>query len=838
MNNEKYMFLTDAQLKYEIEKCENCAEKPCKNACPAGCSPMDFILACKVGLPSDFRRAAARILTANPLGGVCGVTCPEKHCMSACVYKGLNTPVNIPAVQATIIETAKRLDVLPKLSKIQKNGKKIAVIGAGPSGLAAAVALGRLGYTITLLEQKEKPGGMCLLIPDARLPKEVIQSDIQFLLSRGDITLKLGVKTSDPLELLKQGFASVAVCTGLDTPFRLGIENEDLAVPGLVYLENPAQYPMTGKVAVIGGGATALDCAATAVANGAVSVELIALENLKEMPLTAKERQALLDYNIEISGRTRVTRIIKEGDAVAGLETIKVSLAPGKTFSLKNLSDIPGSQNTRREFQHMIVAIGAKPGFQKIDHPAIFYSGDYLNGPTTVVEAVASGKNTAAIIHQYLEKGEKLNIENPIKSAYILEGYNPRPVSLETDFFGRPIKSPFLLSAAPPSDGLEQMKAAYEAGWPGGIMKTAFDNLPIHIPAKYMHLFNPDTYGNCDNVSEHPLDRVRREVETLVKLYPDRLTMASTGGSVTGNDETDRQSWQGNTKKLESAGVMGIEYSLSCPQGGDGTEGDIVSQNAALTAKILDWIMEVSDPAIPKLFKLTGAVTSIAVIMNAIRQVLDKYPTKKAGVTLANTFPTIIFRKGNKTTWEEGIVVGMSGDGVTPISYLTLANAMSGASGIAISGNGGPMDYKAAADFLALGAKTVQFCTLVMKYGYPVIDHIEEGVSHLMQDRGIGSMKELIGRAQPKPVTDFMALSADKGISAVHEELCLSCGNCTRCPYLAVTLNTDKRPVTDASKCIGCGICTLKCFSGALYLRERTKEESAALIASGGSEPF
>jgi dihydropyrimidine dehydrogenase (NAD+) subunit PreA len=187
----------------------------------------------------------------------------------------------------------------------------------------------------------------------------------------------------------------------------------------------------------------------------------------------------------------------------------------------------------------------------------------------------------------------------------------------------------------------------------------------------------------------------------------------------------------------------------------------------------------------------------------------------------------MIFRNGNKPTWEEGIIVGMSGDGVTPISYLTLANAM--ASGIVISGNGGPMDYKAAADFLALGAKTVQFCTLVMKYGYPVIDHIEEGVSHLMQERGIGSMKELIGRAQPKPVTDFMALSAEKGISAVHEELCLSCGNCTRCPYLAVTLNTDRRPVTDASKCIGCGICTLKCFSGALYLRVRTKEEKAAL---------
>jgi NADPH-dependent glutamate synthase beta subunit-like oxidoreductase/dihydroorotate dehydrogenase/ferredoxin len=826
-NNDRNFFLTDAQLKYEAEKCENCEGKPCKDACPAQCSPMDFILAAKVGLPSDFRRAAARIFTANPLGGICGIVCPETHCMSACVYKDMNRAVNIPAVQATIIEKAKQLGVMPSFPGIEKNGKKVGIIGAGPSGLAAAAVLARLGYSVTLLEQKEKPGGMCLYIPRSRLPEEVIKSDIEYLLSIGDITLKTNAKIPGPLELLEQGFAAAAVCSGLDTPLGMGIDNEELAVPGLAYLENPGKYPMTGRVAIIGGGATALDCAITAMMNGAVSVELIALENLGEMPLTSHERRSLLDYNIEVSGRTRVTGIIKDKKNITGFKTIKVSLAAGKEFNLEDITDIPGSEGVRSDFQHVIIAIGAKSSFQKVDHPAVFYGGDLVNGPTTVVEAVASGKNIAAMVHSFLGQEEKPGTANPVKSSIIVNGYVSRPVSLETDFFGGPIKSPFLLSAAPPTDGLDQMKAAYEAGWAGGIMKTAFDNIPIHIPGKYMHLFNRYTYGNADNVSGHPLDRVCREVETLVKLYPDRLTMASTGGPVSGNDESDSRAWQGNTKKLESAGVMGIEYSLSCPQGGDGTEGDIVSQNAALTAKIIDWIMQVSDGAVPKLFKLTGAVTSIVPIMNAIKEVLDKYAGKKAGVTLANTFPTMMFRKGDKPAWEEGIVVGMSGDGVTPISYLTLANASR--AGVVISGNGGPMDYKAAADFLALGAKTVQFCTLVMKYGYPVIDHIEEGVSHLMFDRGIRSMAGLIGRALPQPITDFMDLPAKKSISDVHEELCLSCGNCTRCPYLAITLDEDKHPVTDASKCIGCGICTMKCFSGALYLRERTEEETAVL---------
>jgi dihydropyrimidine dehydrogenase (NAD+) subunit PreA len=631
-------------------------------------------------------------------------------------------------------------------------------------------------------------------------------------------------------DLLDRGFDAVAVCAGLELPLSLGIDNEDLAVPGLRYLANPAAYPMTDRIAVIGGGASALDCAVTAVERGGSRVELIALENLSEMPLTVRERQSLLDYDIHVSGRTRVTDILKDDGRIAGIKTINVTLAPGKEFNLDDITDIAGTECTRCEIRHVIVSIGAKPGVSRVENPAVFHAGDFVNGPTTVVEAVASGKNVATRIHAFLDEQPEPPIESPVKSVYALGGWNSRPVSLETDFFERKIASPFLLSAAPPTDGLDQMKAAYDAGWPGAIMKTAFDGLPIHIPAAYMHLFDEYTYGNCDNVSGHNLDRVCGEIEALIKTYPDRLTMASTGGSVTGDDAADRRSWQGNTRKLEAAGAMGIEYSLSCPQGGDGTEGDIVSQNAALTARIVDWIMEVSDPDVPKLFKLTGAVTSIVPIMAAIKKVLAEYPGKKAGVTLANTFPTMMFRPGEKKTWEEGIVVGMSGGGVLPISYLTIANAV--ASEVVISGNGGPMDYKAAADFLALGARTVQFCTLVMKYGYSVIDHIEEGVSHLMLDRGIGSMVELIGRALPGAITDFMDLSPAKAISAVHEDLCLSCGNCTRCPYFAITLDEDKHPVTDASKCIGCGICALKCFSGALYLRERSEEETAALKES------
>jgi dihydropyrimidine dehydrogenase (NAD+) subunit PreA len=342
-----------------------------------------------------------------------------------------------------------------------------------------------------------------------------------------------------------------------------------------------------------------------------------------------------------------------------------------------------------------------------------------------------------------------------------------------------------------------------------------------------MFAFSESTYANCDNVSGHSLERVCREIGKLRKEFPDRLTIASTGGPVTGNDENDRKGWQANTLKLERAGAMALEYSLSCPQGGDGTKGDIVSQDAELTAKIIDWVMQVSDPEVPKLFKLTAAVTAIYPIMDAIRQVFAKYPGKKGGVTLANTFPTLGFRKGEKPEWEEGVVVGMSGEGVIPISNLTLANVSK--MGITVSGNGGPMDYKAAADFLALGAKTVQFCTVVMKQGYGIIDELHSGLSHLMQARGISSVEELIGRALPNPITGFMELTPVKKISAVKKDLCQHCGNCTRCSYNAITLDKKKVPQINPEHCIGCSICAQKCFAGALYMRDRNKAEFAAL---------
>ncbi|MCX6923425.1 MAG: FAD-dependent oxidoreductase [Verrucomicrobia bacterium] len=816
---------TDAQLRAELNRCEYCEEKPCKAACPADCSPADFIMAARVGDKSDYRRAGVLIMGSNPLGWVCGVVCPDYFCMKACSRRAFDQPINIPAVQATVMKRAHEAG-LDSFKAPKWNGKRVAVIGAGPAGLAATSVLAQRGYRVTVYEQRKRLGGMMNLIPDFRLDKQVPRTDIKFIKGLGAVELQTGEAVANPDALL-QTHDAVIVSAGLNEPMRLNIPGEEYALSWQEYLENQQKITVAGKkVVILGGGAVAADCATTAKRHGALLVEMIYRRHQENMPLTAYERGLLLEYGIEISSCSRPLEITHIAKKVTGLRLARMILPKGKSPRPKNFVVNRKESPTFREFDVIISAIGGRSRMPIKQTKGIFYAGDMILGSATVIEAVATGKNAALEADAHI-RGQKLpRFKNRAKSHAVLEGLNLRPVPLETEFFGRKIRSPFLLSAAPHTDGYAQMRKAYEHGWSGGVMKTTFDNVPIHIPSEYMAVIGPSTYGNCDNVSGHPLDRVCQEVGRLVKEFPDRLTLASTGGPVTGRDDLDRAGWQSNTRKLESAGAMGVEYSLSCPQGGDGAQGDIVSQNAELAAKIIDWVMEASSENNPKLFKLTGAVTAIQPIIKRIQQVFARYPKKQAGVTLANSFPSLVLRKAENRRWEEGVVIGMSGEGVLPISYLTLAK-VSGM-GIAVSGNGGPMNYKAAANFLALGAQTVQFCTVVMKYGLGIVDELHSGLSFLMEERGFKSVKELIGSALPHPITDFMALSAIKNLPQVVAELCEHCGNCTRCPYQAITLNRKKVPLFDPALCIGCSLCAQKCFAGAISMRRRTARELAA----------
>ncbi len=419
--------MTHHQLQTELLRCEYCEEKPCKEACPVNCSPFDFIMAARQGNPSDIKRAAGEIMSSNPLGGVCGLVCPDRFCMAACSRKKFDGSINIPKVQATLVEMAKRLGGIPKFSTPILNGKKIAVIGGGPAGLGAASVLGQLGYAVDIFESRDCLGGMMNLIPEQRLDRDVIESDIEFLLSLGTIQAKTGIKVEDAKSLLAQGYDAVCVTTGLWKPIELGIDNEDLAIKMVDLLSNKQAHQFTGRVAVIGGGATAVDCAITARERGAAHVELFMLEKLSEMPLTPVERQELIDHDIEINGRIRVTRINTDGKDITGVETKKVELPEGTPFKPANVRDVYGTDTVRNDINTVVMAIGMRSFIAKEQVDGLFYAGDISNGPTTVVEAVAAGKNTAVEMDAWLKQQEKPEVKKATKSYFRLPGYNRCP---------------------------------------------------------------------------------------------------------------------------------------------------------------------------------------------------------------------------------------------------------------------------------------------------------------------------------------------------------------------------------------------------------------------------
>ena len=363
----------------ELSRCLGCKVKPCQKACPLGVSPHDFIEAAKNG---DYTEAAQKITSVNPLPQTCGLVCPDHFCQKACIRARIDTPIEIPCLQAHILQNAG----LPPLELPDTNGKTIAVIGGGPAGLGAIYELIISGYKVCLFEQSSALGGAARLIPDYRLPKDVLDKEIARLTTNDRVEVRLNTKITD-FKRIKEHYDGVILALGETTPRTLGVDGEECCIPYASYLKNPHKY-IGKKVAVTGGGEVALDCALTAKKCGCDCVEMFVRRRKADMRIMKRDFLDLEQYNIIIRDLSSITEIYKNDNDLA-LNTIKNRINDqGKAEPCSGTECILGG------YDLLIQALGATYPKENIPENYLI-AGDMTGNGGTIVQALASGKAAA-----------------------------------------------------------------------------------------------------------------------------------------------------------------------------------------------------------------------------------------------------------------------------------------------------------------------------------------------------------------------------------------------------------------------------------------------------------
>jgi glutamate synthase (NADPH/NADH) small chain len=432
--------LTPVQALIEASRCLMCEDPPCSKGCPAGIDIRGFIRKIRF----DNLRGGIRVLReANVFSGVCGRVCPtDALCEEQCRSQVLTEPINIAALQRFLTDY-EREQGARKPAPAPKRSQRVAVIGGGPAGLAAAHGLALLGYPVTVFEASPWLGGaMTSAIPAFKLPNDVIEAETDAIKQLG-VEFKLNSALGDGLTvdgLFEQGYDAVFVAVGLQKPFMLGIEGQDLkgirsALDLLAQANDLAvaePVKMGKRVVVIGGGSVAMTAACSVVRMGGEKITVVCLEAPNEMPAFGEDVEMAWEEGVEFITRARVVRFLNDGKGkVTGVEGVNIEWKePGK-YVPENAVDVKGSAFTI-PCDTVIVAIGQGPddsavkqfhglktnerGYLLVDdetlmtsRPGVFAGGDILHNPPsrTVVQAVAYGKQAARSIHDYLSRAKQ-----------------------------------------------------------------------------------------------------------------------------------------------------------------------------------------------------------------------------------------------------------------------------------------------------------------------------------------------------------------------------------------------------------------------------------------------
>lgn len=416
----------------EASRCLLCHDAPCSKACPAGTNPEKFIRSIRF---RNVKGAVETIREANILGACCSRVCPyDKLCEEACSRTGIDRPIDIGGLQRYAMDFEKASG-MRTLEAPEVKLEKVAVIGSGPTGLAAATALSLKGYRVTIFEGKEKAGGWLTYgIVPSRLPQEIVDYEIDYVKGLGvEFKMNTRIGTEITIEQLKEeGYEAICVAVGLQGPEALDIPGIELSGVTTAVDFLSAAKPTEGAmevpndIIVIGGGDVAMDCATTAKLLGAKKVTIVYRRTVEEMPANKAELEHVNSLGICVLPSFKPVEVVGEnGKAKAfkavGLDWLDRNTSvevPESDIQLKAELVIQAIGQKAEEITYTGLEVNRKglavsnPDNGKTNIEYIFAAGDIVNGGKTVVEAVARGKAAANSIDEYLSN--KRNLEEAV----------------------------------------------------------------------------------------------------------------------------------------------------------------------------------------------------------------------------------------------------------------------------------------------------------------------------------------------------------------------------------------------------------------------------------------
>ena len=432
---------TEEMAVEEAQRCLNCKNKPCMGGCPVNVKIPEFIALIAEG---KFEEAYLKISETSTLPAVCGRVCPqESQCEKYCVRGIKGEPVAIGRLERFAADWYMK-NVKAEVKKPEPNGKKVAIIGAGPSGLTCAGDLAKLGYEVSVFEAFHTAGGVLMYgIPEFRLPKSIVQTEINKLKELGveiHTDMVIGKVLSVDELLNEEGFDAAFIGTGAGLPSFMNIEGESLngvysanefltrinLMKAYRFPEYDTPIYMGKNVVVVGGGNVAMDAARSAKRMGAENVSIVYRRSEEEMPARREEIHHAKEEGIDFKVLCNPVRIIGTEDGWAEkVECVRMELGEPDESGRRRPSAVEGSEFTV-DAEVVIIAIGQSPNplirettpdletnkrgcivakneAGETSKEGVWAGGDAVTGAATVILAMGAGKSAAQAIDEYLK---------------------------------------------------------------------------------------------------------------------------------------------------------------------------------------------------------------------------------------------------------------------------------------------------------------------------------------------------------------------------------------------------------------------------------------------------